>query len=71
MQGVAGWFKRRGAGDLGVCAPDGKSGEIRGRRPVRERRMQEEGEGADSGPGLSVGARAAERARMSGETGWR
>ena len=39
--------KRRGAGDFGVRAPDGKSGEIRGRRPVRERRMREEGEGAD------------------------
>jgi len=45
--GVAGRFKRRGAGDLGVRAPDGKSGEICGRRPVRERRLREEGEGAD------------------------
>ena len=40
-------FKRRGAGDFGVRAPDGKSGGIRGRRLVREQRMREEGEGAD------------------------
>ena len=44
---VRGVVKRWGAGDFGVRAPNGKSGEIRGWRPVRERRMREEGEGAD------------------------
>ena len=77
--------KRRGAGDFGVCAPDGKSGEIRGRRPVRERRMREEGEGADmrargrserggagltGGPAQSAGDRSEVRASGPCGAGW-
>ena len=50
--GVAGWFKRRGAGDFGVCVPDRDPGEIPGRDPgVVERGREEEGETDEWGRG--------------------
>ena len=72
-------FKRRGAGDFGVRAPDGKSGEIRERRPVRERRLREEGEGADRrARGLSKSdaraggeGRLTRGAQLADGAGWR
>ena len=39
--GVAGWFKRRGTGDLSVRAPDRDPGEIPGRDPGAVERGRE------------------------------
>jgi len=62
-----------------VRARDRRAGEIAagdlGRRPVRERRMREEGEGADRRPGLQReergDARAVSDSWLTGGPGWR